>query len=183
MPIKEDYGFTSKMPKNLGKLRKDRIFCDVILRSGLREIYAHRIILTMLSDYFTVLFKYEGGFEKPAIEFDENMITGECLESIVDYSYSGKINITKDNVYDLSLAADYFDIRFIKTECEKFLQDLQNSDKDWINFENLPTLTWFVCHLNLSFLDPICIFISMHFIELWNKQILLSLSPTVYVQC
>jgi hypothetical protein len=69
MPIKEDYGFTSKMPDNLVKLRKDRIFCDVILRSGLREIYAHRIILTMLSDYFTVLFKYEGGFEKPAIEY------------------------------------------------------------------------------------------------------------------
>ena len=178
MPIKEDYGLTSKMPDNLSNLRKDRIFCNVILRSGLREIYAHRIILTMLSDYFTVLFKYEGGFEKPAIEFDENMITGECLESIVDYSYSGKINITKDNVYDLLLAADYFDIRFIKTECEEFLQDLQNSDKDWISFENLPTLTWFVCHLNMSsFLGPICIFISKHFIELRNKQILISLSP------
>ena len=101
MPIREDYEFTSKMPENLGKLRKDNIFCDVILRSGLREIYAHRIILTMLSDYFILLFKYEGGFEKPAIEFDENMITGECLESIVDYSYSGKINITKDNVCNL----------------------------------------------------------------------------------
>jgi hypothetical protein len=157
---------------------KDRMFCDVILRSGLREIYAHRIILTMLSDYFTVLFKYEGGFKKPAIEFDENMSTGECLESIVDYSYSGKINITEDNMYDLLLASDYFDIRFIKTECEKFLQGLQNSDKDWINFEHLPTLTWFVCHLSLSsLLDPICIFISNHFIELRNKQILISLSP------
>ena len=141
MPIKEDYGFTSKMPDNLVKLRKDRIFCDVILRSGLREIYAHRIILTMLSDYFTVLFKYEGGFEKPAIEFDKNLITGECLESIVDYSYSGKINITKDNVYDLLLAADYFDITFIKTECEKFLQDFQNDDEDWIKCENLPKHT------------------------------------------
>ena len=177
MPIREDYEFTSKMPENLGKLRKDNIFCDVILRSGLREIYAHRIVLIMLSDYFTVLFKYEGGFEKPAIEFDENMITGECLESIVDYSYSGKINITKDNVCNLLLAADYFDIGFIKTECEKFLQHLQNDDKDWINCENLPTLTWFVCHLNMSLLDPICIFISKHFIELRNKQTLMSLSP------
>ena len=178
MSIKEDYGFTNKMAENLGKLRKDRIFCDVILRSGLREIYAHRIILTMLSDYFILLFKYEGGFEKPAIEFDENMITGECLESIIDYSYSGKINITKDNVYDLLLASDYFDIRFIKTECDKFLQDLQNDDEDWINYENLPTLTWFACHLNMSsLLGPICTFIWKHFIELWNKQILLSLSP------
>ena len=176
MPIREDYELTRNMPENLGKLRKDRMFCDVILRSGLREIYAHRIILTMLSDYFTLLFKYEGGFEKPAIEFDENMITGECLESIVDYSYSGKINITKDNVFDLLLAADYFDIRFIKKECEKFLQDLQNDDKDWINCGNLPTLTWFVCHLNMS-LDPICTFISKHFIELRNKQTLMSLSP------
>jgi hypothetical protein len=59
------------------------------------------------------------GFEKPAIEFDENIITGECLESIVDYSYSGKINITEDNMYDLLLASDYLDITFIKTECEK----------------------------------------------------------------
>ena len=178
MPIREDYEFTSKMPENLGKLRKDRLFCDVILRSGLREIYAHRIVLTMLSDYFTLLFKYEGGFDKPAIEFDENMITGECLESIVDYSYSGKISITKDNVCDLLLAADYFDIRFIKTECEKFLLELGVYDKDWINFENLPTLTWFICHLNLSSLFvPICTFISKHFIELRNKQILISLSP------
>jgi hypothetical protein len=178
MPIKEDYEFTRNMPENLGKLRKDRIFCDVILRSGLREIYAHRIILTMLSDYFILLFKYEGGFEKPAIEFDENMITGECLERIVDYSYSGKINITKDNVCDLLLAADYFDIRFIKTECETFLLELGVYDKDWINFENLPTLTWFICHLNLSSVFvPICTFISKHFIELRNKQILMSLSP------
>jgi hypothetical protein len=38
--------------------------------------------------------------------------------------------ITKDNVYDLLLAADYFDITFIKTECEKFLQDFQNDDED-----------------------------------------------------
>ena len=132
----------------------------------------------MLSDYFTVLFKYEGGFEKPAIEFDENIITGECLESIVDYSYSGKINITEDNMYDLLLAADYLDITFIKTECEKFLQDFQNDDEDWIKCENLPTLTWFICHLTLSSLFvPICTFISKHFIELRNKQILMSLSP------
>ena len=178
MPIKEYYGFTNKMAENLGKLRKDRIFCDVILRSGQREIHAHRIILTMLSDYFILLFKYEGGFEKPAIEFDENMITGECLESIVDYSYSGKINITEDNVFDLLLAADYFDIRFIKTQCEEFLQDLLYSDIDWLNFENLPTLTWLVCHLNMSsHLHLICTFISKHFIELRNKQILMALSP------
>ena len=57
------------------------------------------------------------------------------------------------------------------------MRNLHNSDKNWINFENVLTLTWFVCHLNLSLLDPICIFISKHFIELWNKQILLSLSP------
>jgi hypothetical protein len=58
---------------------------------------------------------------KCLIEFDENIITGDCLQSIVDCSYSGKINITEDNVFDLLLAADYFDIRLIKTECEKFL--------------------------------------------------------------
>ena len=180
MAIKEDDELMRKLPYNIDELREDSIcgYPRLILQSGLRKIYAHRLPLTRLSDYFTVLFRYEGSFEKPTIEFDENIITGDCLQSIVDYSYSGKINITNDNVFDLLLAADYFDIRFIKTECEKFLQDVQNSDKDWINYENLPTLTWFICHLNLSsLLDPICTFISKHFIKLRNKQILLSLSP------
>jgi hypothetical protein len=45
-------------------------------------------------------------------------------------------------MYDLLLASDYLDITFIKTECEKFLQDFQNDDEDWIKCENLPTLTW-----------------------------------------
>jgi hypothetical protein len=79
MAIKEDDELMRKLPYNIDELREDSIcgYPRLILQSGLRKIYAHRLPLTRLSDYFTVLFRYEGSFEKPTIEFDENI---SCLD-------------------------------------------------------------------------------------------------------
>lgn len=166
------------MPDRLAKLREDGVFCDVILQSGTKQLFAHRIILIAVSDYFSLLFKYEGGFQKPAINFDENLINGDSLENIINYAYTGQIDITIENVYDLLVAADYFDIKFIREKCEELLADMQKSEEYFISYENLFNFIWFAAHFNLSsLLKSICAFISEHFMEESMGKILMSLSP------
>lgn len=57
------------------------------------------------------------------------------LSVLVDYMYTGKININYENVYDIYTAADYYLISFVKEMCFDFLQNNLNIDncvKIWI---------------------------------------------------
>ena len=83
------------------------------------KLQCHRIILSACSDYFENLFNWNN---ENVIEV-HNGITGETLETILNYVYSGEISLTLENVCDQLVAANYFTIEEIVDKCIHFILD------------------------------------------------------------
>uniref|UniRef100_A0A1A9ZNW4 Kelch-like protein diablo n=1 Tax=Glossina pallidipes TaxID=7398 RepID=A0A1A9ZNW4_GLOPL len=49
------------------------------------------------------------------------------VETLVEYVYTGTITLTEDNVEELLITSDLFQIDWVKKECENFLESIMNS--------------------------------------------------------
>ncbi|KAI5726687.1 hypothetical protein M8J76_006799 [Diaphorina citri] len=93
---------------------------DVVLKAGLLEIPAHRLVLSASCEYFSIMFTGD------MREIHEDVITingidPETLVVIVDYCYKGSIEITEDNVESILSAACLLQLPDIVSACSTFL--------------------------------------------------------------
>lgn len=87
------------------------------------SISAHRLILAAASRYFDALFNTPMKEKsEPEIAFDD--ISGEELESIVEYCYTGKLEIRNDNVDAIVAAGIRFGIDGIQKMCIRFYANM-----------------------------------------------------------
>ena len=77
----------------------------------------HRIILCSASEYFRNLFSWSTSDTVKVY----NGVTGETLDAILKYLYSGVFEVTVENVNDLLLAANYFSLSEIVNSCSAFI--------------------------------------------------------------
>ncbi|GFS21523.1 kelch-like protein 40 [Elysia marginata] len=54
-------------------------------------------------------------------EITLHSIEAETFSVLLHYAYTGIVNVTRDNVQSVLIAADYFSISSVKKECEKFI--------------------------------------------------------------
>ncbi|XP_060065475.1 actin-binding protein IPP-like [Ylistrum balloti] len=101
-------------------------YCDITLRVGRDSIQTHRLILTSLSEYFKTLLHMDVNGKKDEAELHE--VEFDSLCQILSFGYTGKIEISMENVAALFIASSYLQVVFVKDSCEKFLLD--NMDKD-----------------------------------------------------
>ena len=116
----ENHG--SAILKGLFALYKDGKYADISLKIGPeRTLRAHRAVLASFSPYFEALLGNnwkEGNKEEIEIlGLDERAVS-----DLIQFPYTGKININKDNVRTLLEAADYLGIEFVKKSCGEFLR-------------------------------------------------------------
>ena len=108
------------MLRKLNKLRAEASLTDVILCVGGEEFPCHRNVLAICSPYFEAMFSGDLRESKEArIPFNE--ILPQTLKEVIDYSYTGHIEITVDNAQDLLAAATLFQYPDIVNACCKFL--------------------------------------------------------------
>ena len=105
--------------KNVHKLHQKEEFTDVTLQSGDVQIQCHRVVLAVGSDYFKAIFRC--GLQKNASDTVELTMEPEILSSIVDYMYTGDIELTVDNVGSLVKACDILQLDALKDRCEDFM--------------------------------------------------------------
>ncbi|XP_015768345.1 PREDICTED: kelch-like protein 21 [Acropora digitifera] len=108
----ENHGST--ILKGLFASYKDGKYVDISLKIGPeRTLRAHRAVLASFSPYFEALLGdnwKEGNKEEIEIPgLDEGAVS-----DLIEFAYTGKINIDKDNVLTLLEAADYLGIEFVK---------------------------------------------------------------------
>lgn len=138
---------------------QEGLYTDVTIRVGNETFAAHKLVLVSLSDYFKSLFQHDSN-AKGEITLHK-MIEAETFSVLLHYAYTGAINVTKDTVQNILIAADYFSVPTVKKECEKFMAanldcdnvcdaatfainySLQILEKQAFNFmeENLPEVT------------------------------------------
>ena len=107
----------------LADLRQDGILCDITLQTEGKHISAHRALLAAASPYFRAMF---GGNFKEAkedvINLDDLGVSSVGLTVIVDCVYSLKLNITEENFFTVTEAANLLQFGSMISLCEKFLE-------------------------------------------------------------
>lgn len=118
--IETNKSFCVELMKMLNDFRKDGLFCDVRISVGSCLFEAHRNVLAANSPYFRALLSNDmkEGHEN-LVKLDE--LSAKVVESILDFMYSGKININKDIALDLLVAADYLLMPELKEKGCQFL--------------------------------------------------------------
>ncbi|CAK1581947.1 unnamed protein product [Parnassius mnemosyne] len=113
--------YANKVSLNLNHFRKDGRFCDVDLISGKTKVKAHRVVLAASCEYFDAMFSV-GLEESQKGHVVLPTVPPGILPLIVDFIYTGEINIDKGTVQHLLIAADMLQLRELVTGCGEYLK-------------------------------------------------------------
>nr|XP_026695016.1 kelch-like protein 12 isoform X2 [Ciona intestinalis] len=102
------------------KSRQDGRFNDIIIRVGEKNIPANKMVLSCYSKYFDTMFNTEME-EKYKDVVELQAVDAESVEKLVDFMYTGKININTNNVCDLLAVSDFLQMLSVKKLCIEYL--------------------------------------------------------------
>ncbi|XP_028326163.1 kelch-like protein 41b [Gouania willdenowi] len=107
----------------LKELLSENKFVDCTLKVGDRNLPCHRLIMAACSPYFREIFFTEDGKE---VENTKEVVLDDVnptiLDMIVQYLYSAEIDLTDDNVQEIIVVANRFQIPSVFTVCVNYLQ-------------------------------------------------------------
>uniref|UniRef100_A0A8D0GIH3 Kelch like family member 6 n=1 Tax=Sphenodon punctatus TaxID=8508 RepID=A0A8D0GIH3_SPHPU len=118
----DDTGLSMVLLHGLENLRLENALTDVILCVESMEFSCHRVVLAAASNYFRAMFcndlkeKYE---EKILIKG----VDAETMQILLDYTYTSKVMITKQNVQKVLEAASLFQFLRMVDACASFLTE------------------------------------------------------------
>ncbi|XP_045185219.2 uncharacterized protein LOC123543188 [Mercenaria mercenaria] len=115
--------FNGTVLKGLNQLRKEEVLCDVTLNIGRRKVYAHRCVLAVSSAYFKSMFA--GCFVESSMqEIDLTEVTDDVatLETILEYMYTGEIEINNRNVGILVKLSFFFLLQEVQQLCVDYME-------------------------------------------------------------
>ena len=124
IPETEMPNFCVEMMKRLHLQRRSEQFCDVILEVGSSDdqarLKAHRIVLCAASPFFYNALNSDMKEKKEGvIRLEET--SKAVMEEVLEYLYTGHVDINEDNAFDLLAAADYFLIPSLKALCSNVI--------------------------------------------------------------
>ncbi|XP_038056677.1 actin-binding protein IPP-like [Patiria miniata] len=105
----------------LACLRADSQFCDIELCVGKSKYQAHRAVLSACSPYFQGMFA-SGMREAHQDSVDILGIDPHVLQLLLDFMYTGYVQVEADTVQDLLSAADMLQLQGVVTICCSFLK-------------------------------------------------------------
>ncbi|XP_034021861.1 kelch-like protein 34 [Thalassophryne amazonica] len=104
------------------RLRSESRMCDVVLEAGGVSFPCHRALLAGSSDYFWALFG-ETTAERLATSISLTVLTPKGLEAILDFLYSGWLNISPLTLPAVLETARYLQVETAVSICERFITD------------------------------------------------------------
>ena len=125
----EEVAFCVELAKRLNMLRKQDHLCDITLvTKDDTEFKAHRNVLSAASPFFHKLFHSDMKENQEGIaRFEE--ISGSVMEDVLQFIYTGSVEVTQENSEDLIATANYHLIPGLKTVSGRFLEgQMSNSN-------------------------------------------------------
>lgn len=107
--------------KKMQAFRANGQLCDVTLKVGERRIHVHRVIMAGFSDYFDAMFNGDMA-EIIQEEVHIQNVDPDALALVVDYAYTGDIDIHVGNVENLLTVACLLQVETVKDKCCEFMQ-------------------------------------------------------------
>ena len=118
----EQAAFCVELAKRLNMMRRQDHVCDMTLatKDG-KEFKAHRNVLSAASPFFFKLFQSDMKENREGIvRFEE--ISGAVMEDVLEFIYTGSVEVTQENCKDLIAVADYLLIPGLKKLSGQFLE-------------------------------------------------------------
>ena len=114
--------FCVELVKRLNMLRGQDYLCDITLvTKDDKEFKAHRNVLSAASPFFFKLFQSDMKENREGIvRFEE--ISGAVMEDVLEFIYTGSVEVTQENCKDLIAAANYLLIPGLKKLSGRFLE-------------------------------------------------------------
>ncbi|XP_055851057.1 kelch-like protein 5 [Episyrphus balteatus] len=117
-----------KITRKLLKFYLDKQFFDIIIKAGKEdstEIQAHKIVLSAASEYFYDLFHKQPETTSKTIEIP--LIEGSSLKQIINYMYSGIIDLNLEKIDTLLEDALYLEMKDLIAGCSRFMEENLNT--------------------------------------------------------
>jgi len=118
----EQAAFCVELSKRLNMQRRQDHLCDITLmtKDG-KEFKAHRNVLSAVSPFFSKLLQSNMKENREGIvRFEE--ISGTVMKDVLEFIYTGSVEVTQENCKDLIAAASYLVIPGLKTLSGQFLE-------------------------------------------------------------
>lgn len=155
--------------QKMNDLRKNKELCDVILQVESREICAHKVVLASFSPYFHAMFTSDLAESRQGT-ITLKGVNADSVELLVDFAYTGKIEISESTVQSLLPVASMFQISSVLEGCCVFLESqLDSSNCLGIRFfaelHGCPELATSARHFSFR-----------HFVDIFKHEEFLNLS-------
>ena len=114
--------FCVELAKRLNMLRRQDHLCDLTLvTKDEKEFKAHRNVLSAASPFFFKLLQSDMKENREGIvQFED--ISGAVMEDVLEFIYTGSVEVTQENSEDLIAAANYLLIPGLKKLSGQFLE-------------------------------------------------------------
>ena len=125
----EQASFCVELMKRLNIQRKQDYLCDITLvTNDDREFKAHRNVLSAATPFFCKLLESDMKENREGIvRFEE--ISGTVMEDVLEFIYTGTVEVTQENAKELIAAGLYLMIPSLKTVSGRFLEaEMSNSN-------------------------------------------------------
>ncbi|XP_032613138.1 kelch-like protein 4 isoform X2 [Hylobates moloch] len=119
----EQFHVTNHAEQTLRKMEnylKEKQLCDVLLIAGHLRIPAHRLVLSAVSDYFAAMFTNDV-LEAKQEEVRMEGVDPNALNSLVQYAYTGVLQLKEDTIESLLAAACLLQLTQVIDVCSNFL--------------------------------------------------------------
>ncbi|XP_066015193.1 actin-binding protein IPP-like [Pocillopora verrucosa] len=164
-----------KILNKLHLLRKENSMCDATLSVEGKKFPVHRNVLSASSAYFQVMFT-SGMAESFADHVEIHGIQADIFDAILDFIYTGKVEVSEDNVQQLLPASKMLQIEDIEVICCDFLKH----ELDSSNCVGIYTFSDAHSCFNLS--KSALDFIHRNFVEVSKQDEFLQLTKTSLLQ-
>ncbi|KAJ5075443.1 pep-cterm sorting domain-containing protein [Anaeramoeba ignava] len=117
--------FNQKLFQDYQKLMQNKNESDFIIKTGKDsfEFYSHKLILISRSPYFSLLLK-----EKNINQIEFPQFKKENMEQILKYIYSSQIEIKKENLIDLLIISNKFQLNLLYNYIENQIIKIINEE-------------------------------------------------------
>uniref|UniRef100_A0A914PVG1 BTB domain-containing protein n=1 Tax=Panagrolaimus davidi TaxID=227884 RepID=A0A914PVG1_9BILA len=122
---------------------------DVVFEIQGKKLYAHKSILTLISSTFKSMLSER--WTKPNELIKIEGYTFDDFKEFLTFIYSGKCQLTKDNIFSMTDIAEFYGVQVFKTICEEFLTKME------LNLENIYQMIGISNKYSLAKLNPLVI--------------------------
>ena len=118
-------GRSDRILHGMGQIWNDSCLTDFTLTAGQKSFRVHRAFLAATSDYFFAMLT--GDMQESRRDSVElKAISAQGLEPLLQFVYTGKFELTEDNVIDVVAAAHHLQIGFALRPCVKYMTKITN---------------------------------------------------------